>query len=159
MKIIDVNSGEIKIVERDALLRVSALGSCVAIVAYEGKSKIGGIAHCMLPGKSPNKKDKKKYAIDAIDELLEKMIGLGVKIKDIKISIVGGGNVLRRKEDRICERNIQSIVGYLNEKKIKIRGSSLGGFERRSVFLNTTTGEIIYTVGNSAKKTLKKTGL
>ncbi|MEA3306262.1 MAG: chemotaxis protein CheD [Elusimicrobiota bacterium] len=157
MKIIDVNSGEVKIAKADALLRVSALGSCIAIVAYDAKNKVGGIAHMMLPGQ--NKRNKNKYAIDAIDGLLEQMNSLGAKIRDIKVSIVGGANVLKKAEDEICEKNINSVIGYLKEKKFKIIGSSLGGKERRSVSLDIETGEILYRVGDSAEKTLKKIDL
>jgi hypothetical protein len=35
-------------------------------------------------------------------------------------------------------------------------GSSLGGERRRSVSLDINTGEVLYTVGESNKKTLKK---
>jgi chemotaxis protein CheD len=161
MEIIDVNSGEIKIVKGDALLRAMALGSCIAIVFYDAKNNMGAMAHVMLPGKSSNQNriKKRRYALDAIDELLEKMLNLGAKKADIKVSIVGGGNVLKKKDDEICAKNINSVIGYLKEKKLKIIGSSIGGEMRRSVFLNAESGEILYTIGDSQKKILSKSDL
>ncbi len=161
MKIIDVNLGEIKIVKGNGLLRALSLGSCIAIVFYDAKNKLGGLAHVMLPGKSPKHRliKRKRYAINAIDALLKRIINSGANEADIKVSIVGGGNVLKIKNDDICRGNICSVIGYLKENNLEIVGSSVGGFQRRSVSVNVENGDIVYTLGNSAQKIIKKNNL
>ncbi|MBL7131976.1 MAG: chemotaxis protein CheD [Candidatus Omnitrophica bacterium] len=90
---IDVDTGEVKVTSKSVVLRAMAVGSCVVMVAFDRGKKIGGLAHIMLPGSSREKEgqDKTKYAEDAIDELLEKLKNLGVKIEDLEISLFFGG--------------------------------------------------------------------
>ena len=72
---IDVDTGKVKVAAEAGILRSLAIGSCVVIVAFDHNKKIGGLAHMMLPGRSPKAKDKAKtkYVEDAIDELFEKL--------------------------------------------------------------------------------------
>ncbi|MFC2048586.1 chemotaxis protein CheD [Elusimicrobiota bacterium] len=161
MKVIDVYTGEVKIGSGNVILRSMALGSCVAVVVYDTKSKTGGIAHVLLPGKSPrgNKINRRKYAFYAIDELIEKMLNSGAKRTNIKASIVGGGNVLKKKDDTISKANVHSVIECLTKKKIGIIGSSVGGIERRSVSLDIESGDILFSVGDSNMQILKKADL
>ncbi|NPD48298.1 MULTISPECIES: chemotaxis protein CheD, partial [unclassified Lentimicrobium] len=80
----------------DGFIRSTPLGSCVAVVAYDISTKIGGMAHVMLPGKSPkdNKEDENKYAENAITNLLSELSKLGSSKQNIEICLVGGANVL-----------------------------------------------------------------
>ncbi len=77
---VDVNTGEVEIASRPVVLQAMAIGSCVVVAAFDRNKKIGGLAHIMLPGRSPERKskDKTKYTEDAIDELLKELKNLGV---------------------------------------------------------------------------------
>ncbi|MHC4156555.1 MAG: chemotaxis protein CheD [Planctomycetota bacterium] len=73
-RVIDVNTGEVRVSTKSAVLRSLAIGSCIAVVAYDAKRRIGAIAHVMLPGRAPEKAlEKTKYAADAIEEMLGRM--------------------------------------------------------------------------------------
>lgn len=151
-----VKSGEIKIGTGSDVLTSSPLGSCIAVIAYDAQRKIGGVAHIMLPGKSPekNKHDKNKYAIDAIETLLSKLYESGVQDSDIEVCLVGGANVLKKENETLTHDIIDSVWKAIEERKIKIRANSLGGFERRGVTLDIKTGMVSYTIGESAKNVL-----
>ncbi len=155
-EIIDVDTGETKIGKGSVILRSSTIGSCVVIAGYSLARKVGVLAHIMVPGQSPYGPRNTKYAIDAIDELLSLMAGQGVKRKNIEVCLVGAANVLKEKDDTICKNNIDSVINYLREKKIKIRTTALGGIERRSLIFNIAKGNICYTEGESAEKLLCK---
>ena len=110
MKITDVNTGEVKFGRGNTVLRSLALGSCVAVIAYEPVRKIGGIAHIMLPGRAPEHEKKKiKYSENALDELTKKMRLFVSARGNIEVFIIGGGNVLKEKEDNIGKENIDSV--------------------------------------------------
>jgi len=81
------------------VISTSPLGSCVAVFAYNKTSKSGGIAHTMLPGKSPteDKAKENKYAENAIENLLDELKSLGSNKANIEICLLGGANVLRKK--------------------------------------------------------------
>jgi len=151
-----VQTGEVKTGTKDAILKSSAIGSCVVVAAYDFKAQIGGFAHIMLPGKALERENyqKTKYASDAIEDLINKMILLGGKNDNIEVCIIGGANVLKRVDDSISQDNINSIFEILKKKKFKIMAKSVGGIERRSVSLNIETGCLNYTIGDGAKMLL-----
>ena len=155
-RIIYVNTGDVKIGGVDAILKSNAIGSCVVIAAYDSKKKVGALAHVMIPGVSSDRKIFKKtiYAADAIEEMINKMIHQGSNKNDIKACLVGGGNVLNRKDDTICDENIKSITEILNRNHIKIKAKAVGGTVRRSISFDVETGSIYYTEGDSKEKLL-----
>lgn len=157
-KIIAVNTGEIKATKKDTILKSSAIGSCVVIAAYDAKEKVGALAHVLVPGKAPkgNKYQKKKYAADAIEEMISRMIHMGAKKESIEVCLAGGGNILKRKDDTIGLDNITSVIDILQKEKIKIKAKSVGGTKRRSISLDVENGSIYYSVGNGMEKLLRK---
>ena len=159
-KIIDVQSGEVKAGGSKIILRSSALGSCIAVAAYDPKKRIGALAHIMLPGRSPDKVScsKEKYAADAIDEMITRLDRFGVAKDGIVTCLVGGANVLQDNTDIICGPIIRSVTEILEEKGIKVVAKALGGVKRRSISFDVEEGIINYTEGNSKKRILWKTG-
>lgn len=155
-KIISVETGQVKTGKGQVILQSQAIGSCVAIVAYDATKHIGALAHVMLPGRAPAKKagEKTKYAADAIDAIVSEMTRLGSQTEDIEVALVGGGNILKKKSDTICQANIESVTQILKEKRIPIRASALGGTARRSVFLDIEGGMVSYTEGDGGKTAL-----
>jgi len=152
---IDVDTGEVAVASGSGSLRVLALGSCVAVIAYDRAGKRGGLAHVMLPGRSPKRKDENRtrYAEDAIDVLFEKMKGLGVRIEDLEIILIGGANVLG--EGDIPVLVVNSVFGYFKELGIEPVKVELGGTQRRSVLIDTGSGRIIYTKGDGPAEELE----
>ncbi len=151
-KTIDVQIGQVEARRGKVILQSKALGSCIAIVAYDAARNIGALAHVMLPGSAPDSKtvEKTKYTADAIEAILTKMARLGSRNDDIEITLVGGGNVLNREDDTICKENIESTVKLLREKGLKIRARALGGTNRRSVSLDIEQGIVSYSEGDGS---------
>jgi len=148
-----VSTGCIATGSKDGFLTSSPLGSCVAVVAYDKTTKIGGLAHIMLPGKSPKGNDN-KYAENAITNLIDELKKLNAQKKNIEICLVGGANVLRREHDNITENNISSVFEILKKKKLNVKKLSLGGYERRTAKLNLNSGIVNFTVGDSVENKL-----
>lgn len=156
-KIIDVQIGQVRAGEGKVILKSKAIGSCVAIAAYDAEKNVGALAHVMLPGRAPAGKkgsEKAKYAADAIDVIIGEMTGLGSKAEDIAVVLVGGGNVLNRKGDTICKENVESVLGLLEERGLKIKARSVGGSSRRSISLDVECGIVAYTKGNDREMEL-----
>ena len=156
-QIVDVNTGEVRVTRKKIILRSLAIGSCIVIAAYDPKKKIAGLAHIMLPGKAPKKvAEKTKYAADAIDRMINTMTRTGAKRYDIKVCLVGGGNVLKKKDDTICKDNIESVTKLLMEKNIPVKAAVLGGTKRKAVFLDVQCGHVFYAQGGDREKLLWK---
>jgi chemotaxis protein CheD len=157
-RIIDVHTGEVKAGRKDTILESNAIGSCVVIAAYDSMKKVGALAHVMLPGAVPEGKtlQRTRYAAGAIEEMISRMTHLGPDKDSIEVCLVGGGNVLKRKDDTICQENIASVVELLAEQRIKIKAKAVGGTERKSISLNVKNGTIHYTEGDAKEKLLWK---
>ncbi|MEA3444390.1 MAG: hypothetical protein U9R19_06640 [Bacteroidota bacterium] len=59
-QLIFVQTGEVKTGTKGELIKTSAIGSCIAIAAFDLKTHIGGMAHIMLSGYAPENKTSKK---------------------------------------------------------------------------------------------------
>lgn len=151
---IDVDIGEVKVFAEPVMLRAVAIGSCIAVVAYDREHKIGGLAHIMLPGRlmKTESGDPTKYAEDAIDVLLGAIKKLGGSLKELEISVVGGANVLR--EGDIPEKVAASVKDYLTKLELRWHKERIGGTERRSIFLDIDSGRVFYSEGDSAVQLL-----
>ncbi len=154
---IDVQIGEVRTCQGDVTLRSRAIGSCIAIAAYDRAQRIGSLAHAMLPGRVPEKKisePKTRYMANAIEAMIEGMTSLGAKVSDIQVFLVGGGNVLERNDDTICEHNIESAKKLLKENDLELTAHALGGVLRRTISFDVGLGTVRYTEGDSSEKQL-----
>ncbi len=155
--VIDVQTGQVKIGQNNAILKSGPLGSCIAVVFFDATRKIGAMAHIMLPGKAPAKtkpRERTRYAVDAIDLLIDEMQRLGSTVMDIDVILIGGANVLQRPDDSICQTNINSVRRLIDEKELNVVAQALGGVDRMSASLDLAQGQIFYTEGNGTKKKL-----
>jgi chemotaxis protein CheD len=128
-------------------LSTYALGSCVAVVAYDPFAKAGGLLHLMLPDStiSPAKAQSQPamFADSGLPILFRSLAGMRVDLNRIRIFLAGGANVLCDADTfRIGERNIRATSDYLTRNNLFVRHSSLGGNINRTVHLNIGTGEI-----------------
>ena len=156
----EVTTGEVKTGTEDATLVVSALGSCIAVMVLDREQKVGGIAHVMLPGQAAPAKTgvRHRYAVDAVSELLERLLALGSRMSDLTVCLAGGGNVLEREQDLICTRNIASVTEVITEKGLAVAASSLGGTRRRRVKLDIGRGRFLCRIGDDLETELWSPG-
>ena len=129
-------------------LSTYALGSCVAIVAYDAVAHAGGLLHLMLPDStiSPAKAQSQPamFADTGMPLLFRSLIGLRADLSRTRIFLAGGANVLCDADTfRIGERNIKAATEYLTANGFIIRNTSLGGTINRTVHLNVATGDIV----------------
>lgn len=140
--VINVETGEVKASAEPVVLHAPAIGSCVVVIAYDPATKIGGMAHVMLPGRAPMHlcNGTRKYAENAIDELLKKTGALGASAADSKISLVGGADLLGDCDIHLLVKD--SVIRYLAALHIFAGIQRLGGACARSVWLELATGDI-----------------
>ena len=157
-QIIYAMTGEVKAGNKNTILKSSAIGSCIAITAYNKQNQIGALTHIMLPGKAPENRNiqKTRYANDAIAELINLLKLNGANENNFEVCLAGGANVLNRKDDYIGQDIIISVEEILKKRKINIMARSLGGSQRRSVSLDVEYGKVYYSIGDGAEKLLWK---
>jgi chemotaxis protein CheD len=152
--IIHVNTGEVKVGRANAVLQSTPIGSCVVIMAWNAHSRVGIMAHIMLPGCAPRAAAvPTRYSVDAIEKLAENMAPYA-SLTDIGVCLIGAANVLKKSDDTICHSNIHSITDYLKHEDIPVHAAVLGGDQRRMACLHVHEGRMTYTQGESREKTL-----
>ena len=150
--VVEVSTGEVKLLGGYGVLSAGAIGSCIAVAVFDQARACGGIAHVMLPGRARKNADplKTRYAEDAIEELLAQLSRCGADPAGMKIYLVGAGNVLERPDDTVCEGNIASVTGTLKAHGLTPCAVSLGGIRRRRVRLYLPSGRIECAIGDGA---------
>lgn len=120
------------------------LGSCVAVCLFDPVTNIGGMNHYMLPYWNGQGLASPKYGNIAIEKLVDKLISLGCNKNNLKAKIFGGGEVIETQvvQFHIGLRNIEVAKQILEEKKIPIINSSVGGKLGRKIEFLTSTGEV-----------------
>ena len=124
------------------------LGSCVAIMLYDAKVLVGGMAHILLPTPSLAKRgaSPQRFPETAIPLLLEEMTGLGANPRRVTARVVGGaamfGNMVPTGSIQMGERNIVACRKTLNAHNIPVVGEAVGGSFGRSVHFHVDTGVV-----------------
>jgi chemotaxis protein CheD len=128
--------------EKDPHIVDTVLGSCVSVILYDVKIKVGGINHYMLPLWNGQGLATAKYGNIAIEMLIEKVLKIGATKQNIIAKVFGGahqfGGLLN-----VGDRNIQMAIEHLLQHNIKIASKSLGGELGRKIRFNTQTGEVL----------------
>jgi len=120
------------------------LGSCVSVCIFDPILNIGGMNHFMLPYWNGQGLASPKYGNIAIEKLIDKIISMGSNKNNLKSKIFGGGEVIETQvvQFHIGLRNIEVARQILEEKKIPIISSSVGGKLGRKIEFITNSGEV-----------------
>lgn len=158
-EIIKVGMADLKTCKAPDGLITLGLGSCVGIAIRDPLTKIGGLAHIMLPDSKAimnNNGVKEKFADTGIEELVQQMVVLGANRNRLVAKIAGGATMfqLQGRSDimKIGERNIQASINKLNELNIALLSQDTGDNYGRTVTFYPETGEFhIRAIGRENK--------
>jgi chemotaxis protein CheD len=145
-RLISVGLGEIHTaVGDDGVLMALGLGSCIGVAVYDPKTRVGGMAHVVLPAPlDPNAPRTAKFATVAVPELLKRVVSLGADTRRLVCKLAGGAQVLNtgamRDNFRIGERNYEAVTSALREAGIRVHASDCGGNGGRSFRLTVADG-------------------
>lgn len=146
MKIVKVGMADLNVARSPDKIKTIGLGSCVGITLYDKVSKIGGMAHIMLPSSIKGDMNQAKYADTAIPRLVSKMVSMGVERRRLIAKIAGGAQMfpLNGSSDvmRIGPRNIEACKEALKMAGIPLYAEDTGGNWGRTVELDCTTGKV-----------------
>jgi len=157
-EIIKVGMADLKICKSPDALTTLGLGSCVGIAVRDPVTKIGGLAHIMLPDSTRirNNSNIPKFADTGIVELVKQLVNAGASRSRLVSKIAGGAQMFafQNKTDlvRVGENNIQASKSVLKELKIPILAEDTGLNYGRTVIFYPETGDfVIKAVGKQEK--------
>jgi chemotaxis protein CheD len=148
-----VLTGEVKEAIASNALISNSIGSCVVIVLYNKIRRYGLMAHIMLPGKAPdNRKNKKmRYTANALDFIFDRIAKNHLTVDNFQVALIGGASMIKNQIFNIGNENIISIKEFLSKKNINVCYQSLGGTNRRSVYLDLSLGKLEIIIGDNNK--------
>ena len=132
----------------EALICTIGLGSCVAIVLHDPDTKVGALAHVLLPDETMarDRASRAKFPGTAVPLLLEEMQALGSRGR-VFAKVIGGasmfGALLPGAGINIGERNVAATFQALAAAGIPTMAQDTGGDYGRSVFLHVHTGRVV----------------
>lgn len=160
--IITVGMGEGVVAEAPHIIKAIGCGSCVILILYEWKRKVGGLAHIMLPGKTalvrrptPEADDVFQYADTAIPFMLEQMLKMGASRMDIAARMAGGAGMFPSysvADAGVGRQNIESVRDILRREGIHLAGWDTGGHHGRNVEFHLDSGKVVVTAFEKADK-------
>ena len=143
---ITVGISELNVTTSPNVLVTYALGSCVGICLYDPVTKIGGLAHIMLPSSqnSTAQNNPYKFADTATVELVKRMEQNGASRARIKAKIAGGAQMFAAISNssiaNIGARNTAAVKEILAKLAIPILAEDTGKNYGRTLYFNTQDG-------------------
>ena len=158
-EVIKVGMADLKVGKEPDILTTLGLGSCVGIALYDCTTKIGGLAHIMLPDSTQikNNENKAKFADTAIDVLLQEMLNVGARRNRLTAKIAGGAHMFEFKNmnDMMCigARNIAAVLHGLEQKNIPVIAQDTGENYGRTIELDMQNGILrVKTIGHGIRE-------
>ncbi len=145
-ELIKVGMADYKVGRNPDSLISYGLGSCVGIALYDPLSKIGGLAHIMLPDSTQARsaENPAKFADTALPLMLDEIIRMGALKSRITAKIAGGAQMFTFANAtdvmRVGERNVEAVKQVLRRLDIRIIAEDTGGNYGRTVELKLDTG-------------------
>ena len=147
--ITSVGIGQLRVARSPARLLCLGLGSCVAIAIWDSSTKIGGMAHVMLPDESfaPKRVDSPpaKFGNTAAKALADEMKKAGANVYISVAKIAGGANMFRNVSPNMKDiglENSESVKKALKQNHIRLIAEDVGGSLGRTVELDLDTGRL-----------------
>lgn len=134
------------------------LGSCVALMLYDKATRIGAMAHILLPNESMSRERGRpaKFASTATAFLLDEMRRFGATGPPVAW-IVGGASMfgsLLSNGINMGERNVIAVRASLDEARITLASADVGGDYGRSVYFDVATGSVRVVSMRHGERTL-----
>lgn len=146
VELIKVGMADYKVGRYPASLISYGLGSCVGIALYDPVTKIGGLAHIMLPDskQARSTENPAKFADTALPQMLDDLLKIGAVKTRLKAKIAGGAQMFSFTNTtdimRVGERNAEAVRAILKQLDIRLLADDTGGNYGRTVELKLDTG-------------------
>ena len=134
------------------VVKTYGLGSCVAIVMLDPKTRTIGMDHVALPDSTVDKKKAERlpgyFADTGIPALLQRMTDMGCNPqgRGFIVKLIGGASMINADEVfNIGNRNVLAIKKILWKYRMGATAEQLGGTISRTVQVEVATGKVLVT--------------
>ncbi len=140
-----VGIGGLSIAHAPQLLR-TVLGSCAGIVIFDPQIQVAGLAHSILPEGTEEASALGKFACQAVDNLIVKLIAKGADKKRLRAKLIGGAAMFGNRNDNLGKRNTDAARHRLQCHEVAVVAEAIGGTKGRKLLLYPSTGKVLVEV-------------
>ncbi len=152
-----LRAGELRVLMAPARLVIHGLGSCVAVFVYDPGTRVGGMAHILLPG-PPNKSTDRfgRYATTAVAAIVQESIRLGARRSALLAKVTGGSRMFPFDpgvpRPTVGDKNIEAALLALEEARVLVVARDVGGEHGRTVMADLSDGTLTITTVRGGPK-------
>jgi chemotaxis protein CheD len=145
-ELIKVGMADYKVGREPASLISYGLGSCVGIALFDPVTKIGGLAHIMLPDSTQARSTENpaKFADTCLPLMLNDLVKMGAVRSRLQAKIAGGAQMFTFANAtdimRVGERNSETVRVVLKKLDLRLIAEDCGGNYGRTVELKLDSG-------------------
>jgi len=141
--------GEIRVSPNpDETLSCLGLGSCVALCIHDPVTRVGGMAHIVLPESNRPVDDSTcgRFADTAVPWMVEEMCALGAIRTRMVVKLVGGAQMIQAEgfepAIQMGARNVDRVRVALRQQGLRVSAEDVGGHQGRSVWMQVGSGVV-----------------
>lgn len=152
-----VKIGEVAVGQGEGILASVGVGSCIIIILYHQATRVGGLAHVLLPSEeySSNKSNPCRFPQPAVKEMLAQMARLGARSNELWGKIVGGASLFTPPGKRsVGVLNVHAAKLALANAGIALQAEDTLGSQGRSIYFSLADGLVRVRVLGGAEKVI-----
>ncbi len=148
LEAVSVGLGESRTAAKTGHMSVRGLGSCVAVVLHDPETKMGGIAHVVLPSHTLARDQSMpaKFADTAVPHLLQELRDRGARQASLVARLIGGASMFAPLNPgsgvHMGERNVAACRQAVASAGVPIVGEDVGGQAGRSLLFDVHAGTV-----------------
>jgi len=142
-------------VSGEEIVIMTVLGSCIAACLWDGRARVGGMNHFMLPD-GDGGDGSGRYGSYAMELLINEMLKLGARRETMQAKVFGGGQVMAGFTTmNVGERNTKFVLEYLATERIPVVSQDVLDIHPRKVCFFPVTGKaLVKRLAHSHPETL-----
>jgi len=120
------------------------LGSCIALAVWDPRTRVGGLAHFMLPNGPANASSPVKFIDSGLDTFLRAVEARGAVVNRSILKAAGAAAMLTVGGGlAIGKRNSEAMNAALAGRGLSLTATALGGTAGRTVQLEVVDGRFL----------------
>ncbi|NDV20274.1 chemotaxis protein CheD [Pseudodesulfovibrio sp. JC047] len=145
LKIVGLSDMQFSVHPEDVLITYS-LGSCIGVSAYDPRTRIGGLIHCLLPAPGNHQNSETnpfKFVTTGVPAMVRSLVQAGASQHRLIYKGAGGANIRSQFHIPIGTRNATALKGVLAYNKTRLTAEEFGDDIPRTMSLHLGTGRVV----------------
>ena len=131
-------------VSPEEMVIMTVLGSCIAACIWDGRARVGGMNHFMLPDGGEGDVAGGRYGSYAMELLINELMKAGARRESMQAKVFGGGQVMHSFTSmNVGERNTAFVIDYLQTERIPIVSKDVLDIYPRKVCFFPSSGKAL----------------